>query len=685
MRVKTKGIITGLLFAVFISLLALFIAIIPKSTTTASAATTPKYTVSFDYSASYTYGTGGGATQYPSSGTGVFSASFTYGANRTRNTLSVVMYGGSASGTGSFINGTYIDSTDITVEIISSVSMTVSITDSNGTKVGSRNKKASASGLSEGTYKVSISGSGGGTINSRAGWGYNFKGNYEFKIDGGAPIINGASLSQTGVYKNNTFTVTASDSGSGVKAIYRRAPNESMFYSVGSSSVTVNKGSANGTYTFYAEDNAGNKSKYYYVNFDDILPEITVTNAEFWQNTNKSFTVNSSDNSGSCTLYYKVDDGSWKSCNGNSYTVSDYANDGRYYFYAKDAYGNMTQEKWVEFGAELNGEFVKSDTDNSVYFTWDRASWTATLDGKSYSKGTWIREEGEHTIKLSSKTKSAVYPYTINHYYIESMESPTCISGGYLQYDCIQCGDTYTNYSIEEMGHYYVASTIAPTCTTGGYTTYTCTRCGDAYKDNFTNAYGHNYESTFQPATCTEYGRTIFTCQLCGHSYNENDGTFPTGHNYTNTIITEPNCTSTGMRRSVCDTCGDTFDTVIAANGHSYSITDVKSKNGITTRTYHCSSCGHTYKQELGDQYEEVSNYVEYLFIQYSPYMWWVLLAAAGIWSIVIGVMIAIAHKNEDKEKARKMLINYVIGLVVIAVIVVACPFLIRGIAALVT
>ena len=38
LRVKTKGIITGLLFAVFISLLALFIAIIPKSTTTASAA-----------------------------------------------------------------------------------------------------------------------------------------------------------------------------------------------------------------------------------------------------------------------------------------------------------------------------------------------------------------------------------------------------------------------------------------------------------------------------------------------------------------------------------------------------------------------------------------------------------------------------------------------------------------------
>ena len=65
--------------------------------------------------------------------------------------------------------------------------------------------------------------------------------------------------------------------------------------------------------------------------------------------------------------------------------------------------------------------------------------------------------------------------------------------------------------------------------------------------------------------------------------------------------------------------------------------------------------------------------------------MWWVLLAAAGVWSIVIGVMIAIAQKHEDKEKSKKMLINYVIGLVVIAVILVACPFLMRGIAALIT
>ena len=65
--------------------------------------------------------------------------------------------------------------------------------------------------------------------------------------------------------------------------------------------------------------------------------------------------------------------------------------------------------------------------------------------------------------------------------------------------------------------------------------------------------------------------------------------------------------------------------------------------------------------------------------------MVWVLLATAGVWSIAIGVCIAIACKNEDKAKAKKMLINYVIGLVIIFVIIVACPYLVRGIASLIT
>ncbi len=111
----------------------------------------------------------------------------------------------------------------------------------------------------------------------------------------------------------------------------------------------------------------------------------------------------------------------------------------------------------------------------------------------------------------------------------------------------------------------------------------------------------------------------------------------------------------------------------------------MQTSDGFTSRTYTCRECGDSYTQELGNQYEEVANYVEYLFEQYSPYMIWVFLATAGVWSIAIGVAIILAHKNEDKEKAKKMLVNYIVGIIIIFTILIAAPLLIRGIAALVT
>ena len=205
------------------------------------------------------------------------------------------------------------------------------------------------------------------------------------------------------------------------------------------------------------------------------------------------------------------------------------------------------------------------------------------------------------------------------------------------------------------------------------------------YKDNISQPLGHNFVTSEIPPTCTEGGKTVQKCQVCDYEISESDGSLPTGHDYTSTTIRAATCTEEGLRRSVCDICGYSYETKIPAVGHNYQITDVKSSNGNTRRTYTCSVCGDSYVQELGDQYEEVSNYVEYLFQQYQPYMIWVFLATAGVWSIAIGVALIIAHKNEDKEKAKKMLVNYVVGLVVIFCIIVACPFLVRGIASLVT
>ena len=80
-----------------------------------------------------------------------------------------------------------------------------------------------------------------------------------------------------------------------------------------------------------------------------------------------------------------------------------------------------------------------------------------------------------------------------------------------------------------------------------------------------------------------------------------------------------------------------------------------------------------------------VTSYIEYLYEEYSPYMIWVFLSTAGVWSIAMGIAVIIACRNEDKIKAKQMIKNYVIGLVVIFSILVAMPYLVNGIAYLIT
>ena len=75
---------------------------------------------------------------------------------------------------------------------------------------------------------------------------------------------------------------------------------------------------------------------------------------------------------------------------------------------------------------------------------------------------------------------------------------------------------------------------------------------------------------------------------------------------------------------------------------------------------------------------------MEYLFELYSPYMVYVFIATSGVWSIAMGIVYILARKNEEREKAKKMLVNYGIGMIVISFILVAVPFLIKGIAALI-
>lgn len=473
---------------------------------------------------------------------------------------------------------------------------------------------------------------------------------YRFTVDTTAPInvLKADNINvNSGIQTTKSITYSATDEH--LSRLYYKSPTASSFSSTTNSSYIVEPTKSNsGTWSFYAVDKIGNKSETVHVHLDCVPPTITLANGmSFGTTVGDPIKVTASDTISSAKLYVKFESEEWFS-SGSSYTIPTTERNGRYYFYAEDGNGNRSETSWIVLSTEdPSGSLIKSDSDNSMSFVWNNEYWSATLDGANYTEGRFISDEGQHEILLSNNAyKSKRYTFKIEHYYkVVEQTAATCYENGTAKYECSQCGDTY-----EETQY----------------------------------ASGHKYNITSSPSSCTESEVLVYICTVCGDRY-ETEGNYPTGHSYTNTITKEPTCTEEGIRVSTCDKCGDSYETKIAANGHNYEITDTTAVNGNTIRTYTCGMCGDTYKQELGDQYEEVSNYVEYLFEQYSPYMWWVLLDAAVVWSIAIGVMIAIAQKNEDKEKAKKMLINYVIGLVVIAVIVVACPYLIRGIAALIT
>lgn len=478
----------------------------------------------------------------------------------------------------------------------------------------------------------------------------NFPYVFHFTIDNQAPTYQlqagGIAISSGDkIAKNLTYSVTDEH----LDRLYYKSPSASSFTSTKSSSYTVEaKTSNSGWWQFYAIDTLGQRSETVKAYMDCKPPQMTLANGmSFGTTVGQAIKVTASDEVSTAKLYVKYESEEWFS-SGNTYTIPKTERNGRYYFYAIDDFGNRSETSWIVLSTEDPvGRLVKSETDNSMSFVWDNEYWSATLDGSAYRSGTWVAKEGNHSIVLSNNAeKQKTYTFSVDHYYtVVEEKSATCKASGWKKYKCSQCGDTYTE-TVYSKGHQFGVETT--------------------------------------PATCTEQGVNKYTCSVCGYSYEETLG-LPSGHSFTSRVKKAATCTTEGVRENICDLCGEVTETTIPAHGHHYEITDVQTKDGNTTRTYTCSDCGDKYKQELGNQYEEVSNYVEYLFQQYSPYMIWVFLATAGVWSIAIGVALIIAHKNEDKEKAKKMLINYVIGLVVIFVILVACPFLVRGIATLVT
>lgn len=305
------------------------------------------------------------------------------------------------------------------------------------------------------------------------------------------------------------------------------------------------------------------------------------------------------------------------------------------------------------------------------------SSWSTSKEATCVADGLSVR--GCSRCNLTESKAIA----KLGHDYKETVTPAACVNGGVSSFVCSRCNDSYEGNYKPALGHDYKVEVVAATCLEDGYTKHTCSRCNDSYNDSIISANGHNFTTVKVDATCETNGFDGEKCENCGMEIQNN--IVPAfGHSYASAVISSADCTHDGLRRFICDRCGESYDKIIRASGHTYEIINESHSGGNVIRRYSCLTCADTYEQVLEEQYDMVSNYMITIFDEYSPYMVWVFLATSAIWSVAMGVSIIIAHKNEDKVKAKKMLINYGIGMVAIFVILIAAPLLIYGIASIV-
>lgn len=276
-------------------------------------------------------------------------------------------------------------------------------------------------------------------------------------------------------------------------------------------------------------------------------------------------------------------------------------------------------------------------------------------------------------------------------------KAPDCTHSGSRVLTCILCGEQIPE-PIQPLGHNYEVSIIKKaTCTETGKIQYYCLRCRTTYEEVIP-ATEHNYFKVEIDGNAEYCHDWKYECQDCGAFYYESSGTEERAthdiSSATATIIElKPTCTTIGGRGGFCAVCGEYGIMEVPALGHDWVMESQSydQSSGMTVNYYFCSRCNEMKTEEveaaegsLGvsvDLSEILNRVAEYYQNSiYEPYADLLLMLFgifAGIWGIPVGISYIIARKQDDKEKARKMLVNFVLGIVVSFCLLVAAPFLV--------
>ena len=191
---------------------------------------------------------------------------------------------------------------------------------------------------------------------------------------------------------------------------------------------------------------------------------------------------------------------------------------------------------------------------------------------------------------FSNALAECEHEYEENIFWHPEMVQATCTTPGVAVFECIHCGDYYTEATeINPDAHYNLdydnGEVISlPNCATGesGITKYPCLDCGNiAEVEEYPF---HSMEETRVPSTCTENGSYYAVCTVCG--YEESNVIEAQGHyNYGLT------CGDTGA----CMECGEEF-----TKEH-----DLSWNPATCTTAAICRNCDATVGEPLGHDFVE--------------------------------------------------------------------------------
>ena len=181
----------------------------------------------------------------------------------------------------------------------------------------------------------------------------------------------------SGSYTSKSFSFTASDSGSGLKAIYYKTPSSNSFVQYSSGSI-IPASSTEGWYQFYAIDNAGNTTATYKIFLETTSPVVSIK-----RNGSEVYSYEM-DSSGSVdtNLYFNEDDTvqfDYSSAS-NVYTSGTF-NPGVKYSLKKASYPNSSYSETITSATGVSTTFKFKIVRNKP---------TLSVNGAEYSDGASI-------------------------------------------------------------------------------------------------------------------------------------------------------------------------------------------------------------------------------------------------------------------------------------------------------